>query len=248
MTISTPGTWCLKQNFPAISPGTAITVTSDNVTIDCNNFWLNGNEVSGAVYAKDHFNITVRNCFLYNFFTAAIDLESTTNTSGGRYLVENNIVSLSRITGIRVDGDGSIVRHNQIDGGESETIASNLAYAIYTTWSVDVTDNVITGVVIKNGTSGSSYGIYTSNNATGNIDRNSISNLEPLLYGHAYGIYNATSDRITMRDNTVIGNGTAGGIGLNCTNANGRAVHNVITGFATGLHFCADGGTNDITP
>ena len=148
----------------------------------------------------------------------------------------------------QIDGDGSIVRRNQVSYVYNEGTYPNKAYGIYTTWSVDITDNVITGVQIKNGSTGSSYGIYTSNNTSGNINHNTISDLEPLLYGHAYGIYNVTSDRITMRDNTVIGNGTAGGIGLNCTNANGRAVHNVITGFATGLHFCADGGTNDVTP
>jgi hypothetical protein len=248
-TISTSGTWCLKQNLGTAPPGQpAITISTDDVTIDCDNFWVSGENVYSAVYAKDRFNVTVRNCFLYEFYTAAIDLETTSNVSGGRYLVENNIISGSRTTGIRVDGDGSIVRHNQIDGGPTEVTPLTLAYGIYTNWSVDIIGNAIAGVVFKNGTNGSAYGIYNSNNASGSIDDNSITNLEPKLYGHMYGIYNVNSGRISMRDNTLTGNGTAGGIGLTCTNANARAFRNAIGGFAQGMKFCGDAGNNDVTP
>ncbi|HEY2344333.1 MAG TPA: right-handed parallel beta-helix repeat-containing protein [Xanthomonadaceae bacterium] len=249
-TISTPGTWCLSPGLGANSGLTpSITVASDKVTIDCNDYTFTATQAPSAVYAKDHFDVTVRNCVLDNFNKAAIDLEATTNTSGGRYVVENNRVTGRIATLIRVDGDGSVVRHNRINGGSSLGGSTNQTYGIYTTWSVDILDNLVTAMEVPNGdTDVSAYGIYTLNNASGSIAGNSITNLEPQLYGHMYGIHNENSGRITIRDNTVLGNGTAGGIGILCTGANSRAVHNVIAGFETGLSFCGDAGDNDVTP
>jgi hypothetical protein len=43
-TVSTEGAWCLKQDLStAIASGNAITISSNNISIDCHDFKLDGN-------------------------------------------------------------------------------------------------------------------------------------------------------------------------------------------------------------
>src|SRR4249919_153681 len=45
-TISTPGTWCLKQNLSSLaSTGSGINITAKDVTLDCNDFLLDNSVV-----------------------------------------------------------------------------------------------------------------------------------------------------------------------------------------------------------
>ena len=42
-TISTQGTWCLRKHlYTSVTSGAAISVLTDNVTVDCNHFRLSG--------------------------------------------------------------------------------------------------------------------------------------------------------------------------------------------------------------
>ena len=66
--------------------------------------------------------------------------------------------------------------------------------------------------------------------------------------GAAFGIYNATSDRVVMRDNALLGAGGANGLGLRCHNANGSARDNLILGFAAGISGCSNDGGNINAP
>src|SRR6185369_12584927 len=76
--ISTQGTWCFKQDLAtSITFGNAITVTTNNVTLDCNNFKLGGLAagvgthaygVYAGGYGAGRSNITVRNCNVRGFF------------------------------------------------------------------------------------------------------------------------------------------------------------------------------------
>src|SRR6185369_13051491 len=66
--IATQGTWCLRHDLStAITAGNAITIATNNVIIDCNDFKL-GDLSAGAgtqavgVQATDRLNTTVRHC------------------------------------------------------------------------------------------------------------------------------------------------------------------------------------------
>src|SRR5207342_2748301 len=73
-TISTQGTWCLKQDLAtAITSGAAITINTNNVTIDCNNFKLGGlaaglGTSAVGIYASGRQNTKVRHCNIRGFF------------------------------------------------------------------------------------------------------------------------------------------------------------------------------------
>jgi hypothetical protein len=247
-TISTPGTWCVKQNLAtAAVSGAAITVNASDVTIDCNGFKLDGSAAGAAtanrgVYASARSGVTVRNCALRGF-QYGIALVGAT---GSRHLVEHNRISASSSVGVMVEGDGSLVRDNLVTqtGGSP---ASPHAYGIYARYIVDVADNTVSGVS-GNGASGNIIGIYTLNNTGGTLSGNRVNALLKAGTTPLRGIYNVSSSRVTMLRNQLTGDGSVGAVGLTCTNTTSRAKDNVIGGFATGLSACGDAGRNDITP
>ena len=74
VTISTPGIWCMRQNLAFAPPsGNAITITTNDVTVDCNGFKLDGSASytsTGAkgIRADGRSGITVRNCAIRGFY------------------------------------------------------------------------------------------------------------------------------------------------------------------------------------
>lgn len=247
-TISTPGTYCLQQNLTsAATTGNLIEIATDNVTLDCNDFTLTGTGGTGTtavgVHALGRFNAVVRHCNVSGVQYGAY----LQGANGGGHVVEDNRFHADTYVGVRVEGDGSVVRRNQVyDNGGSTAGAS--AYGIYTNASVNVTGNTVSGVNARVGGHGSAYGIYTNANASGAIVDNHISELAKDGAGRNFGIFNVASGRVTMRGNDVFGDKSANSVGLSCSSANGHAKDNIIGGFITALQTCSDGGDNDIAP
>src|SRR5688572_24458527 len=71
--ISASGTWCLQADqTTSLSSGHAISVTANNVTIDCNGFRLGGLAAGPAtgtvgVLATDRANLVIRDCHIRGF-------------------------------------------------------------------------------------------------------------------------------------------------------------------------------------
>ena len=245
-TISTPGTWCLKQNLAAAAgTAAAITVNGSDITLDCNGFKIDGTAAGAGtgVKASGRSNLAVRNCairgFRYGIFL--------TGPAGGHHVVERNRVSGNTVVGVWVEGDGSLVRDNQVTLTGGAAGYPN-AYGIYARYIVDVLDNTVSGVAPTAGLAGTGIGIYTYGNTGGTVAGNRISGLVKTGTGPIRGIYNYQSSRVVLMRNNVAGDASAGSIGLSCTNATSRAKDNAIGGFATGLSGCGDAGRNDITP
>lgn len=245
VTISTPGTWCLKQNLSLLAAtGSAINITANDVAIDCNDFLID-NSVAGAgtrtvgVRAVNVSNTTVRHCNIRGF-QYGIYLYGT---AGGN-LVEDNHLDGNTYVGIFLQGDGSVARRNVVlDTGGSSVVAS--AHGFYTTYAVDVLDNTVSGVFANNG---DTYGIRTMSNGSGSLSGNRVRNVVQASGGIARGIANYSSGRITVIGNTVSGNGGASTIGILCSGSSGRTKNNVVVGFATGISLCGDAGGNDVGP
>ena len=248
-TISTQGTWCLKQDLAtAITSGAAITINTNNVTIDCNNFKLGGlaagiGTSAYGIYAQDRVNETVRHCNIRGFYVGI----SFSGAAGGGHTVEDNRFDGNTRLGMIIQGDGSVVRRNRVfDTGGTTGLAN--AFGIYTQFSVDVLDNTVSGVVATSGSAGNATGIDTEFNSGARVAGNGVSGLVKDGAGIAYGIYNGSSDRITVRSNNVVGDASTGSIGLHCSTANGGARDNTISGFATAIETCTDSGNNSIIP
>ncbi|HEY0661048.1 MAG TPA: right-handed parallel beta-helix repeat-containing protein, partial [Lysobacter sp.] len=222
-TISTQGVWCLRHDLStAVTTGAAITINTNNVTIDCNDFKLGGLAAgagTGAVgiYTSNRLNATVRNCnvrgFLYGLLFAA-----SAPASGGGHVIEDNRFESNTSVGLQVEGDGSVVRRNLVTDTGGSTASSGFAYGIYTAFSADVIDNTINGVLptANVGGDGNGVGIFTGFNANGSIIGNRVRGIVGLGTSEADGIYNTNSVRVLMERNHLVGDGSAGSIGLRC--------------------------------
>ena len=93
--------------------------------------------------------------------------------------------------------------------------------------------------------SSAAFGIYTNSNPNGSVSGNRVRGLVKLGTGSARGIYNTGSGRTTLRGNDV--SGSAGSVGLQCSNSNGSAKDNIISGFATAIQNRGSSG-NMIVP
>ena len=242
-TITTQGTWCMKNDLTT-SDGTqgyaAITVATNNVTIDCNDFKLGGLAAGAAtsaagIFADNRDNVTIRHCNIRGFYFGAY------LNNGSGHLVEDNRFDGNTTNGIVVGGDRSIIRRNLViaTGGLNDR-----TYGIYSSGSVDILDNTVNRVT-SGSVNGNSYGIYTANNPDGRISGNSVRGVVKGGSGTAYGIYTFSSGRIMLGNNQVVGDGSAGSIGLYCNSAQGRATGNVVGGFATNISTCS-GTSNEI--
>jgi hypothetical protein len=237
----------------AIASGNAVTVATNNVTIDCNDFKLGGLAAGTAttatgIGAANHFNTTVRHCNIRGFFYGLM-------FSGGAHTIEDNRFDGNTWTAMDIEGDGSIIRRNRVfdTGGSTQT---NAATGIVVLNSADVLDNIVSGVTATG--AGFAIGINTQSNPDGTVAGNHVRQLVSDGSGSGgatLGIYNnasGTSGRVTFRGNDVVGDGSTGSQGITCTGivdtTNGRMKENVMSGFATGNVGCSDDGGNVIVP
>jgi hypothetical protein len=111
-TITTQGTWCLRQDLDtSATSGNVIEIQINNVTIDCNGFRMRGSgggpsTTATGIYAAGRLNITIRHCTIRGF-SLGIQV-----AAGSGVIVENNLLDQSRFVGINTSGAGSIVRGN----------------------------------------------------------------------------------------------------------------------------------------
>ena len=245
-TISTQGTWCLKDNLAtAITSSAAITIATNNVTIDCNHFKVGGLSAGAGTKATgilvdNRLNAVIRNCNVRGFYIGAA-------LSGGGHVVEDNRIDSSTWTGILLGGDGSVARRNHvINVGGSTTKLT--AYGISTTGLVDVVDNTVAGITATTGTESNAYGIYTTSDAGGSVNGNRVRDVLPAGSRAPFGIYTVGAVRMTLRNNDVAGDMSSGGIGIRCGGTGNRVRNSTVSGFATSLSGCGDGGGNDLSP
>ena len=94
-TITTQGVWCFRKDLStAITSGGAITIATNNVTIDCNDFKLGGLAAGAAtaargIQASDKLNATIRNCNVRGFY-AGVYIDGTARAKTAGHVIENN--------------------------------------------------------------------------------------------------------------------------------------------------------------
>jgi hypothetical protein len=249
--IATQGTWCLKGDLSTnITSGSAISINTNNVTIDCNNFKLGGLAAGAGtstygISASTRLNATVRHCNIRGFYVGVFLF----GVGGGGHAVEDNRFDNNTRISIFVQGDGSVVQRNRVfdTGGSSLTGTPNI-YGIATQYSVDVLDYTVSGVTATTGAGGYAFGIAPDSNLDGRVIGNGVRGLLKDGAGHAYGIYNSNSGRISIRDNDIVGDGAVDSTGVLCATATGSARDNVISSFGTAIDTCLDSGGNSVIP
>lgn len=243
-TITSQGVWCMNADLSAsLASGDAITVSVNNVTIDCNGFKL-GNLAAGpansaiGIAAAGRLNTTVRGCNLRGFYVAGL-------LSGGGHLIENNRIEASGYVGLWLTGDASMIRGNRVVDTGNEVYG---AFAgILTSGIVDVSDNVVIGVAALPGSNGNVTGISVGAAMGGRVEHNAIRSLLPDGTGLGYGIFiNNDSGGLGLSGNRInSGSADLPGSGIQCAGAaTSYLVDNQAIGFASDLSSCTSIGLN----
>ena len=246
--ISTQGTWCLKQDLStAVTTGNAITINTNNVTIDCNDFKLGGLSAGAGtqtigIHALNRLNATVRRCNIRGFYVGLLFAGT-----GGGHAIEDNRLDGNTSSGIVVQGDGSVVRRNRVFDTGGSTLGGD-GTGIYADKSVDVIDNTVSGATGAASTNGWGIGITANNDFDGSIVGNRVRGLVPGGTGTTFGLIATSSNRLEVRDNAFVGDGSVNSAGVKCDAANGNVHNNTINLFETAIVNCNDDGGNIVHP
>ena len=204
-TISTQGIYCLNGNLAGnLASGSAIEITTNNVTIDMNGFKL-GNLAAGpstsahGIYALDKKNITIRNGTIRGFFYGIFFKGPSTNSG---HLIEDTRLDGNTASGIVVHGVGSIIRNNQVVNTGGST-GSGFSYGIIALGSgARVLNNDVINVMATS--TGTGYGIFLNQGADTVIEGNRISDVTSTSVS-VLGIYLIASASVTVSDNRIAG-------------------------------------------
>ncbi|QSX78876.1 right-handed parallel beta-helix repeat-containing protein [Agrilutibacter solisilvae] len=240
VTITSQGVWCLRHDLStAIGAGAAVTIATNNVTLNCNGYKLGGlaaGDTSQAtgVYASNRQNVTVRGCNLRGF-NHGIWIDG-----GGGHVVADNRLDNALLVGIRVSGEHNRVIDNAVfdTGGATERTE---AYGIIA--SADVIGNTVAGVFA---TAANTYLHGMLVNGDGHQVRgNVIRGLAPAGFGAAHGIV-ATGSGMTIEGNRVSSATLIGGNGIAGHGAADTfCLDNTVARFAGGITQCRPSSTND---
>jgi hypothetical protein len=206
-TISAQGHYCFDRNLSFGSTvGNAITINSDFVTLDLNNFKLGGGSAglgtnATGIASTNHRNITVRNGNIRGF-AFGIHITGTGTTSGG-HVVENNLLDGNTQVGLHVDGDSVVVRNNIVANTGGSTLFPAYHYGIQMGSSgTGGLAAAINNVVINTNSPFYAYGI-----AKPDVSDHNIVRMGTVTSGPNTGIWASR----TCRDDTILdaGVGTA---------------------------------------
>ncbi len=251
-TISTQGVWCMNKDMAtSLASGNAITIATNNVTLDCNDFKLGGLAAGTASQAMGiaallRQNITIRHCNIRGFLYG-IELNG-----GAGHLVEDNLIDGNLLFGIDVDADSNcVVRRNRVfdTGGSTHPLTTGAAWGIRATG--DIIDNIVDGV-FSAGTTSFLKGIEVQR---GNVlvSGNRVSVRNPQHAddgGYAYGITDSFS-YVTIAGNHVTSykSGESMGYGIVGRSATESfCKNNTVAGFANAIVDCADVARNYPAP
>ena len=254
--IATQGTWCLRKDLAtAVASGNAITVTTNNVTLDCNDFKLGGlaagpGSSAVGVRAAGRLNVTLRRCNVRGFNRGAY----FDGAGSGGHLVEDNRFDGNLGIAIYVDGENTLVRRNLVtDTGGSTGAGAGFAAGIFSIGATSVTDNIVHGVEaapVAGDVTG--YGIAAGTASANGVSvvGNDVAGIVRAGSGAAIGI--STAGRARVVDNLVALDGEPASpsvFGFYCSSTDSRLRDNIAVGVGNAIFAgCGDAGGNDATP
>jgi hypothetical protein len=241
--ISTQGVWCLTSDLTTgITSGSAIEITTSNVTIDLNGWKLGGLAAGTATNAEGIAsngpnNITIRNGNVRGFRTG-IEL-----LGGQGHLVEDVRAERNTETGIQTSGNGSILRRNQVvDTGGSTRVADASAYGILVGGGGPrVLNNDIDGVSATG--TGQGYGIAVFLATGGIVEDNRITGISGGT-GTTAGITVSVADAL-VEHNLVAVQAESPDFGIYFNIGLGGYRNNYVYGATTAFSGGTSGGDND---
>jgi hypothetical protein len=194
-TISAAGTYCLTGDLSASTASSAtgpnvgaITITSDNVLLDFAGFEIKNTNTSlttnlhtfGVYQTGTRSNITVKNGRVNGYY-GGVFFEDKGNGYSSNVLVDGMSINNSSWDGIRVDGNGAIIRNNRI---YVKTASPDDSFGIVATGpNTTIINNDIDGMITRVGIM--FHGVNTGNTTGGDnlIENNRVSTTANKLSG-----------------------------------------------------------------
>jgi surface protein len=202
-------TYTLTSNVS--STGTCFTIAANNITLDCNGYWINystnGNDGNFGVYALNQFNVTIKNCNIFDanrttgyWSSNGIYLSGTTNST-----IFNNFVNGSNSRGIYIDSSSN---YNNLTSNTGTTSGSSQGIRL------DHASNYNT-LINNTAMSGSNEATALTGNSSFNIIINHTT-ISPS--GRGVYLWQAANH------NTFINTNTSGDIGFRFDNASDNRI------------------------
>jgi len=219
-TIASSGHYCLNANFSQAFAASAITISANNVVLDCNDHVVTqtGATLVNGINGANRSLVTIRNCGLVGFNRAISLSEGAAGASRNNRILGNEIRQ-SRMAGINIAGTANLVEGNRI---AQNTGTGTVTYGIL----VSSFGNAGVGTVVRNNivthfaptTASDVVGIYLLDVANTAVLNNTISALFAPTGFYSRGIIGSS----TVLGTAAVGNnvlapttgtppGTAGG-------------------------------------
>jgi hypothetical protein len=118
--ITASSVYCLTSDLStAMNTGHAVEIQADNVVIDLNGYTLDGLAAGAGtsaigIYVWQRKNITIRNGTVRGFYFGIYLGDAPSFTTSQGHLIEGIRADMNTYTGINVEGQGNIVRNNQV--------------------------------------------------------------------------------------------------------------------------------------
>ena len=205
-TINAQGAYCFTGNLSTSNALVdAITINTNNVTIDLNGFKLGGlgagdSTIAAGIFAFQRKNITIRNGIIRGFQFGILLGDSSPYITSQGHLIEDILADQNTAFGISVGGRGNTIRRNQVvDTGGSTASADAVGIDIFGPGN-DVLNNRIAATTASS--TGDAYGIrfFIADGAV--VQNNRIGETTD-AGGDSYGIFINNSDFVTARNNTI---------------------------------------------
>jgi parallel beta-helix repeat protein len=217
-TLSAGGHYCLTDDLSVTGTGTtAITVTSSEVVLDCNDHRIlaatPGSNGTGVQIDATAYRVTVRNCRIEGFYYGIGSGYSGAPTPRAAHLVGNTITR-SNLAGIFLYGSNNLVEGNTITDGQRLT--AGYPTGIYLAGGLPgdyASNNVVRGNLIQDfhpptptdGSYNLSLGISVIYQQALLIEDNTIVGLRARTGGGVYGIVSASTRDSEVRGNRILG-------------------------------------------
>ncbi len=237
--ITVQGVYCLKSNLSTnITSGAAITIATNNVTIDLNGWKLGGLAAGDGtnafgIFARNRKNIILRNGSIRGFKDGVrIDKINPSVSSG--HSIEDILFEGNRRAGIWVEGNNNSIHDNKVINTGPGSIEST-AYGIFV---FSGTGNVVRGNIVSGvDETINVWGIRVTAADESRIERNDVSDL--VNAQNIFGLIAESSNKVVLKGNAVTTQAD-GDIGIDNidTNKDVACIGNESSGFTLNFEGC----------
>ena len=221
--INTPGSYTLDQNILQNDSTTCIDIVTDNVTLNCQNFIVDGINGTNArgIFSLDTYNITIGNCTVtdwgFGIVLAGVaeakildntvrSISSNALVTGGNSTIRNNLVHNATNAVYIPSRNNVTISNNRF---ENSTRALNISGSVLNVLNNTIKNGFNEGILaecsnsnfIDNNVSNSPSGIKLDNTSVSNVVSNNI------IYNSTNGIEikstGGSCTGSTIRDNEI---------------------------------------------